>query len=681
MSSKYKGLVVVESPNKAKKIQKYLGSNYNVVATKGHCIDLPKSSLGIDMQNNFEPQYVTSSGKDKILKTIQNEATRAQTVFLATDPDREGEAIAYLVAEKLPKGTNYKRAIFNEITQSAVQKAISNPQNIDKNLYNAQKARRVLDRIVGYKISPLLWTHIAKKLSAGRVQSIGLKILSERQKERDAFKSQEYWEIYEDLQTIRSEDFRAQLDVKDKFDISSEKEAEKIVQDLKKQKHQIKDVDKKQKSQGAYPVFITSTLQRTASTCLNFSSKQTMSLAQELFEDGLITYHRTDSTRISSQALTDARTYISNNYAANYLPPQPNLFKQKKGSQDAHEGIRPTDVSILASNITKNKNLKDLYDLIWCRFIACQMTPAIFDQTKVTVEAGKYLLVANGNIMQFDGWLKVWGKYGNFSDTKLPAINKGEGVSVTDIEKEQKFTQPPPNYTESSLIKELESNGVGRPSTYSSIISTILDREYAEKQGKSLIPTKRGMEVSDFLISRFPELMDIDFTAEMEEGLDKVAEGKKQWNDDLGNFWKILSKEIDDTKEFIKKSRVTNIICPKCGGNLLERVSKYKGSAGLNKFFGCENWKKSGGCDYTIDAKKDDSGNIVPITEEEAKKAQKERSSVVYLEKNGQKQICPKCGKGNIVQRSKKKGNDTFWACDAYPKCKTIVDEDLKILK
>jgi len=683
--TKKKGLLIVESPNKAKKIQKILGADYKVLATMGHCIDLPKNKLGIELKNGFEPEYTIMQGKKKIIDEIIDWSKKVDIVLLASDPDREGESIAYLIAQKLPAKIPYKRVVFNEITSSAVKKAVANPIDIDEHLYNAQKARRVLDRLVGYKVSPLLWSAIAKNLSAGRVQSVGLKLIVDRQKEIDAFVPQEYWEIVEDLQTPRKQTFAAKLELKNKFELSTKQMAEEMVCYLKGQQHFVTDVEEKQTKQHPYPPFITSTLQRTASTVLNYPSKRTMSLAQNLFEAGHITYHRTDSTRISSEALTDVRNYITNTFGQQYLTSSPNVFKAKKGAQDAHECIRPTDLQTTSATVARevSQAAANLYDLILSSFVASQMEDAIIDNTKVKITAGKRLLVATGSKIKFDGWLKVWGKHSGFKDNLLPQIEKDEELKVLKIDPQQKFTTPPAKYTESSLIKELEANNVGRPSTYANIISTILDRKYVVQQSKSFTPTELGVEVAEFLQANFQDLMDIGFTADMESHLDEVALGKLKWVDTIEDFWNILSASIDKTKVSLKTANVTNFVCPECGRNLVTKIAPFTNSYGVNKFFSCEGWKRkkdATSCDYSVSAKYDAAGELVPLSNEEQSLQKASKKETVYMEKDGEKVLCPSCGRGHIIQRNRKKDGKLFWACDNYPKCKTVVDDSLNIL-
>ena len=690
MSNKKDALVVVESPNKAKKIQKILGSNYKVLSTMGHCIDLPHSKLGIDIKNDFEPQYEIMKGRKETIDDIIDWSKKSNIVYLATDPDREGEAIALLVANKLPKGTKYKRVVFNEITSKVIKDAIANPIDIDEDLCDAQKARRILDRLVGFKVSPLLWGYVAKKASAGRVQSVGLKLIVDRQQEIDDFIPEEYWEVSEDLKTTRGDDFIAQLKLKDKFEFGCQKDVDVISEYLTQQKQVVSKVRDEQVNQRAYPVFITSTLQRAASTYLGFSSKKTMSVAQKLFELGHITYHRTDSTRISGEALTMARDHIDNIYGCNYLPSKPNFFQVKKNAQDAHEGIRPTDLCITSQQVSssESQDAGKLYDLIFKRFVSCQMADALIDKKGIQIKAGKRTLLANGQKITFDGWLKLWGQYADFKDINLPIINDKEDITLVKVNTEQKFTSPPSKYTESSLIKELENKGVGRPSTYASIIDTVVTKEYVIKEGKSFSPTSIGKEISCFLSNRFQDLMSIEFTATMESKLDDVSNGSLAWVDNVSEYWEALSEDIKSAKNFIEEAKRTDFKCPKCSGVLIRRISPYA-QDGVNKFFACEHWSKDtdkdGACDYTMNAKLNSEGDVVPLSEEEnevvlAKKAQ-EKADRVYFEENGERVLCPKCNKGSIIQRKRKYDGGLFWACDGFPKCKTIVDDDLNIVE
>lgn len=633
-------LVIVESPTKAKTINQFLGPEYKIMASFGHVRDLPESKFGVDIKNNFKPTYVVIPKAKERIKEIEKEVQKAKMVILSTDPDREGEAIAYHLSYLLDLGRKkpYWRIVFHEITEKAIKEALKNPRKIDMNLVNAQQARRILDRIVGYKLSPLLWRKIAKGLSAGRVQSVALRLIVDREKEIQKFVPQEYWTIEALLSKLEEKkEFKAILIKKSgkqipQFGIKNEKEAKAIMEDLKGASFVVKSVEKKERKRSPPEPFMTSTIQQTCSTKFAWPAEKTMTIAQQLYEMGFITYMRTDSLNLSELALKMAKDYLLENVGEKYYEKREYKTKSKV-AQEAHEAIRPTEIQ-RTPNILKEKldsNQLKLYDLIWRRFLACQMKDAVFDQTKVEILAKKYEFLAKGETLKFDGFLKVYPV--QFEEEELPPLKEKELLKLLKLLTVQHFTQPPPRYTEASLIKELEKNGVGRPSTYAQIISTILQRNYVKKdEKKRFFPTTVGVLVTNLLVQHFPEIVDIKFTAKMEDNLDKIANGEKNWIKTLEEFYFSFEENL---KKKYKEIRGAGIIektdkkCPKCGGQLVVRISRY------GKFLACSNYPK---CKYALDI---------------------ENSTGV---------LCPKCKKGEILKRRTKKGK-IFWGCSAYPKC------------
>ena len=551
-----KSLLIVESPTKVNTLKKIVGKDFIIKASVGHLKDLPKKKLGVDVDNNFEPEYITIRGKGKILQELKTAAKKVDTIYLAPDPDREGEAIAHHIGNEVARFTRGKiyRVMFNEITKKAVKEALANPTELNLDRVNAQQARRILDRLVGYKISPILWKKVHRGLSAGRVQSVALRIVCEREREILAFESKEYWSITLDLEGSCKPKFQAKLFKinDDKAEIVNKEEADKILKDLEGSSLVLESITKKERKRNPSAPFITSSLQQEASRKLNYSPKKTMMLAQKLYEGiklekkgtvGLITYMRTDSVRLSDQALEEVRNYIPERYGKEYLPAKPNMYKSKKSAQEAHEAIRPTDVT-LDPNFLKDhleKDLFRLYQLIWSRFVSCQMVPAVLDTTQFDIKSGNYLFRSNGSILKFAGFMKVYVESQDDdnaektetkdSDRILPALKKGENLNLLEISPEQHFTQPPARFTEAMLVKELEDKGVGRPSTYASIISVIKDRDYIQNQERRLKPVELGFMINDLLVENFPDIMTTAFTAKMEEQLDEVEDGKKQWRD------------------------------------------------------------------------------------------------------------------------------------------------------
>ena len=662
-----KSLIIVESPAKAKTIKKYLGPDFSVEASSGHLIDLPTSKLGVDIENDFNPEYVVIRGKGKYLDKLKKAAKKADNVYLASDPDREGEAIAWHIANELNIWDRSHRVLFHEITKNAVQKSIESPTDLSQDRFEAQQARRVLDRLVGYQVSPLLWRKVKKGLSAGRVQSVALRIVVEREREIEAFKPKEYWSIESELkrsQDEQSQSFIANLVKFDgsKAEISNEEQSNHILDSVRNEDFVVSSVDRKDKKRNATPPFITSTLQQEASRKIRFGTKKTMSVAQKLYEGidlgaegpvGLITYMRTDSVRVSDDALGDVRGYIETNYGSEYLPEKPNTFKVKKSAQDAHEAIRPTFVDKVPESIKEflSEDEFKLYKLIWQRFVASQMTPMIYDQTTVEVEAGKAVFRATGSIIKFPGFSAVYleGKEEEEEAKekdemrKLPDVSKGDSLNLLNLEGKQHFTQPPPRFTESSLVKELEEKGIGRPSTYASIISTIQDREYVLREKNRLSPTVLGRTVNDLLIQGFPEIMDVQFTAAMEGKLDDVEDGNINWVELLKGFYSGFSDRLDNAQESMKGVE-TNIACDTCEAPMIIKWGRGGEFLSCSKYPDCKNAKAF---EY------DKEGKIV-IVERAAPELREDLP-------------CDKCGAPMVIKQSRR---GEFLACSKYPDCK-----------
>ncbi len=635
-----KKLLIVESPTKAKTIKKYLGRNFEVIASKGHVKDLPKSRLGVDIDNDFEPHYITIKGKSEVLKKLKQRAVKSSEVYIGSDPDREGEAIAYHVAQEIKKvgQDNIKRVLFYEITKDAVKKAIKEPQEIDMRKVEAQIARRILDRLVGYKISPLLWKSVRKGLSAGRVQTVALRLLVEREKEIQAFKPQKYWKlfVYFEKDGII---FKAQLPDK----IEDEKEARKLEQMAKNGVFEVVSFNKSKKHISPPPPFKTSTMQQDAANELGYSSRQTMRIAQQLYEGvelqdgnmiGLITYMRTDSVRMADKAIEQARKLIKQAFGEPYIPPRPHKFKDKSSAvQGAHEAIRPTNFEITPDSLPPSieKHLSRLYSLIWRRALASQMKEAEVEVKNLKLKHDKITLTAEGKKILFDGFYRIYGR--KPQDIDLPEFSPGEKLRPIKVELEERETEPPKRYTEASLIRALEAKGIGRPSTYAPTIATLFDREYVVKEGKALKPTELGMLVADLLIPRFPELFDVGFTAKMEEELDKIEEGQKTRLQLLKEFYERFSEELEKVESQIDEMRQQSVQvldekCPICGRPLVVRWGRY------GKFIACSGYPE---CKYTRP--------IFDVVE-------------------GVK--CPKCG-SDIIRRRSKKGR-IYYAC-SNPKC------------
>jgi len=642
-------LVIVESPTKAKTISQFLGSGFDVVSSLGHVRDLPKSGLGVDLEKNFEPSYVIPTKARKTVTDLKKRVAKADSVILATDEDREGEAIAWHLKTALSlKEADAQRIVFHEITKTAIEEALTHPRPIDNNLVDAQQARRILDRLVGYKLSPFLWKKVARGLSAGRVQSVALRLVVEREREIEAFKPQEYWSIEALLKTAEADaSFTAFVATKNdkaipKLGITSAHDAATIGSALEKATYTVADIVQKDTRKHPLPPFTTSTLQQAAGARFGYPAKRTMMLAQNLYERGFITYHRTDSLNLAVSAVTAARTYITEEFGAPYLPASARLYKSRsKGAQEAHEAIRPAFPEGTALTARHPDKLKlegpqnKLYTLIWQRFIASQMEDALQAATTITVSTDTaYGLRANGAVVRFDGFARVYPV--SFDENQLPQVAKGDALTLEKLIPEQHSTQPPARYSEATLIKELEKNGVGRPSTYATIISTIQDRNYvARNEQKRLAPSEIGFMVNDLLVEHFPKVVDIGFTAAMEEEFDTIAEGHKDWHITIANFWGPFSKNLEEKMEEVKSAKVaeeTDRACPDCGKPLLKRMGRF------GWFFACSGFPE---CRFTEAIRDEADGPALP---------------------------CPKCVVGEITPKRTRRGK-IFYGCNKYPAC------------
>ena len=668
-----KSLVIVESPAKAKTIKKYLGKDFSVEASSGHLIDLPNNKLGVNIEKNFKPEYVVIKNKKKFLDQLEKASKKADNIYLASDPDREGEAIAWHIVDRLKIKDKAYRVLIYEITEKAVLEAIRNPSRLSRDMFEAQQARRILDRLVGYQVSPLLWKKVRRGLSAGRVQSVALRLVVEREREVENFKPDEYWTIEAELKQLLDDaiSFVAVLSKYDgeKVDIKTEEAANRAVEGLRNETYNVISVEKKERSRSAPPPFITSTLQQEASRKLRFPVKKTMTIAQKLYEGvelgdegpaGLITYMRTDSVRVSEHAINEARGYIGEAYGADFLPEGPNIFKVKKSAQDAHEAIRPTSVikSPDSVKIYLSEDEFELYKLIWQRFISCQMNPALYDQTTVEIESGKGLFRATGSVIKFQGFTIVYmeGKEEEEEakekeeEKRLPDLSEGEDLKLIALEGKQHFTQPPPRFTESALVKELEERGIGRPSTYATILSTIQDREYVIREKNRLKPTLLGCAITDLLIDGFPEVMDVQFTAEMEEKLDEVEEGNVNWVDLLNGFYKEFGKRLEQAEVSMRSLRregvATEIDCEQCGAQMIIKWGRRGEFLSCSKYPECKNAKQF---EYG-------DGGAIRIKEKEEPEIRHDIP-------------CDLCGKPMAVRRSR---YGKFLGCTGYPECKGI---------
>jgi len=634
-------LLIVESPTKSKTLRKFLDQKYHITATKGHIRDLPEKKLGIDIENNFKPKYIIIPKAKKIIQLLKKETEKTDLVIIATDPDREGEAIAWHLTQVLELNgiKPYQRIVFYEITKRAIEEALKNPRKIDINLVNAQQARRILDRLVGYKLSPFLWKKVAKGLSAGRVQSVAVRLIVEREREIQNFKPQEYWTIEANLQKQNKPkpEFLASLIKKNgktipKLGIKTKQEAEKIVNELKNAEYKIININKKEIKRNPLPPFTTSTLQQEAWKKFHWPAKFTMNIAQNLYESGLITYHRTDSLNLSNYALLGAKEFIIKNYGKEYWPGFSRKYKAKGKVQEAHEAIRPTQPTLAPQNLKeKDKNKQRLYELIWRRFIACQMSDAKFDSTVVDISAKNYIFRTKGQILKFEGFLKVYPI--KFKETQLPDLEINEILKLIKLIPSSHLTQPPSRYTEATLIKTLEEYGIGRPSTYAPIISTIQQRNYVEKIEGKFHPTEIGFITNDILVENFPDIFDIKFTARMEEDLDKIAKGEKQWIPVISEFYTPFEKKLKEKYEIVKKQNITektNKKCPLCGAPLVIKLGKF------GKFLACSNFPK---CKYTekiikslkIKCPKCKKGEIVERKTKNCRKKDKERKNFLWM--------------------------------------------------
>ncbi len=692
-------LVVVESPTKARTIGRYLGPAFTVKATVGHVRDLPQRQLGVDVDKGFAPKYVTIRGKGKTLADLKKTAKGSEAVYLATDPDREGEAIAWHVAEHIGNGGKVHRIRFHEITKDAVSEALARPEAIDSRKVEAQQARRILDRLVGYKASPLLWKSVKTGLSAGRVQTVALRLIVEREQEIRAFEPQEYWSIEAQLEA-HAKRFTAKLHkVSGKSpDLHRERDARRVVQDVEGKPFIVTSVEKKKRRKRPSAPFITSTLQQEAAKRLGFSSSRTMRVAQQLYEGvelgdegavGLITYMRTDSTRVAGTAIDAVRRFIASNYDAPYLPAKPNIYRTKKSAraQDAHEAVRPTDVSKRPEHIKKYLSADQfkLYQLIWQRFVASQMTPAVYDTTTVDFAIGKYLFRATGSVVVFDGFHVIYteakeqGDERTFEDlSPIPPLAEGDEAKVLAIEPHQHFTEPPPRFSEASLVKELEKLGIGRPSTYSAIVSTLRERDYVRMEKRRFHPTDLGETVAKVMVSRFPDIFNVEFTSQMENELDKVEEGDLGWRRVLEDFYGPFAKALEsvDTEAMIREAYDVSDLekepCPECGGKLTVKSGRF------GPFVACSNYPD---CRYTRPIKRDKAPDRP--TEETCRECGAPMviktgrygeflACTRYPECKHTRPIpigvaCPQCG-GDITERRTRRGR-SFYGCSNYPEC------------
>lgn len=638
-----KPLIIVESPTKARTLSRFLGKDFLIEASMGHVRDLPKAKLGVDIENGFEPQYVIPKDKRKTVENLKDLALKAKEVILATDPDREGEAIAwhvsFLTSGKQKSGEKLKRIVFHEITEEAIKEALGSPRSIDLKLVDAQQARRVLDRLVGYKLSPLLWYKVKKGLSAGRVQSVAVRLIVEREREIEKFVPVEYWSLDALLEKGKDK-FTANLHERNgaKIELSNEKDTKGLISDLDNAKYTVSSVTQKDSKKSPYPPFTTSTMTQASSNRFGYTSKKTMKLAQDLYEEGYITYHRTDSLNLAASAVSMAKKYIESVLGKEYSPENPRFYKTKsKVAQEAHEAIRPTKIELRKDKIELSNDHRKLYELIWNRFLASQMADAIYDQISIDVLAenkDKYVFKANGSIIKFAGWLKVYGREegDTVEEKKVPLLKVGDKLDLSELLPEQHFTQPPPRFTEATLIKALEEKGIGRPSTYAPIISTILDRNYVEREERKFKPTPLGSAVNDFLVENFPNLLNLDFTAKLEDELDEIANGSVGWIPVVKEFFdplnKLLDKVYKESDRVKVEAEMTDEVCPE-GHHLVVRYGRF------GKFLACEKFP-------------------------EHKYTQRIEEKIDAL--------CPDSGDPVVVRRTKR--GRPFFGCSAYPKCK-----------
>ncbi len=663
-----KSLVIVESPAKAKTIAKYLGKDYTVKASVGHIMDLPKSKLGVDIEKDFEPKYIMIKGKAPVVKELKSAAKKVDRILIATDPDREGEAIAYHVAETVSGSTKTQeiyRVLFNEITKKAILQAIAHPGKIDANKVDAQQARRILDRLVGYQISPILWQKVRRGLSAGRVQSVALRLICEREEEIKAFVPEEFWSLTALLEGKLPPQFEAKLVKKDeeKLKVKNNEEVQQILAELKGKNYVVAKVEKKERRRNPVPPFTTSKLQQEAGRKLGFTAKRTMGVAQSLYEGidvgeegavGLITYMRTDSTRVGKEAQDEARDFIADKFGKDFLPEKPPVYANAKSAQEAHEAIRPTSVlrePDAVRQYLENDQYK-LYKLIWNRFVASQMNPAVIDQTSVDIKAGDYTFRATGSIVKFPGFMAVYREEKSEDqapseeengEAVLPPLTEGEQLALVKLDPKQHFTQPPPRFSEALLVKTLEEKGIGRPSTYAAIISTIQDRDYVNKVENKFRPTDLGVLVNTLLVNHFPVVMDVAFTAKMEEELDKIEDGQMRWVEAVKDFYKPFNESLEkaqaEMKDFKAEQTPTDINCEKCGKPMVIKWGRN------GQFLACSGYPE---CKNTKPFIRKENGDVEAAPEETTD------------------EICPKCGSSMIVKRGR---FGKFLACSRYPEC------------
>lgn len=713
-----KNLVIVESPAKARTLEKYLGRDFQVKASVGHIMDLPKNKLGVDIEHDFEPEYQVLRGKKKVIAELKQAAKGKENIYLAPDPDREGEAIAWHIAEKIGRNRHrIRRVLFNEITRRSVQEAIRHPHELDRNLYEAQQTRRILDRLVGYQISPLLWKKVRRGLSAGRVQSVAVRIICEREREIQAFTPKEYWSITARLEGANPPPFAARLFRMgaerldpDKFRLENAAAARGVVDRLRGATWIVSRVERKERRRFPTPPFITSRLQQEASRKLGYAPSRTMRIAQRLYEGveiggegavGLITYMRTDSTRIAPEAIQETRQFISGRFGQDYLPENAVTYPSKKGAQDAHEAIRPTAVGNTPEQLARYLSAEELalYTLIWNRFVASQMTPAVFDQTTVDITAADTLFRATGQTMKFDGFIRVYtegrdddrkeGDEDDESERQLPPLTEGERLRLHEILPEQHFTQPPPRFSQATLIKELEEKGIGRPSTYAAIMATILNKEYVlEDKSRRLRPTELGFLTTDLLVAAFPDILNVEFTAGMEDVLDNIEEGREKWVAAMRRFYDPFVRDLEHAEERMpdvkREGQPTDIPCAACGAKMVIKWGR------SGEFLACPNYPK---CKNTKNFSRDDEGSInVEEAQETDEKCERcGRPMLVRFGRYGKffgcsgypecKNVrplvrpvptgvaCPDCGAGEIMEKRSRTGK-TFYSCNRYPQCK-----------
>ncbi|RLA78608.1 MAG: type I DNA topoisomerase [Deltaproteobacteria bacterium] len=700
MKEKGKPLIIVESPTKARTIGRIVGKDFLVEASVGHIKDLPERELGVDIEGGFVPRYVLIKGKEKVVRRLKKLSEASPRIYLASDPDREGEAIAWHIAEEIADGKEVHRVLIHEITPRGVKEALDNPRGLQESLYRAQQARRILDRLVGYKISPLLWKKVKRGLSAGRVQSVALRLICEREREIEEFVPEEYWTITAELEhPSKPPPFKAKLSKKgdQKVEIRTEEEARAILEELQALKFVVHGVKKKERRRTPAPPFITSTLQQEASKRLRFSVKRTMVLAQQLYEGvalgelghrGLITYMRTDSVRVAPEAIEAARNLIRELFGPEYLPSKPHPFKSRKGAQEAHEAIRPASLDLPPDKVRPylTQDQYALYKLIWDRFLASQMAQARLEQMTVEVRAGEFLFNATGTVVKFPGFLVLWREEEEEEDGfGLPELQVGEALKVREIVRKQHFTQPPARYTESSLVKELEEKGIGRPSTYATIITTLQERGYVVLKDRKFHPTELGRLVSELLVANFPGIMDVGFTAQMEEKLDQIEEGKILWREVLEEFYRSFSEELErasrEMRDVKRERRLTDIICDRCGSPMEIRWGRYGEFLSCSAFPRCKNAKMF---------VRDEEGRIKVVEEERAGEDCPVCSSPMVIKRGryGRFLACsrwPECDftkplttgvkcpmegcDGELVERRTKRGR-IFYSCSRYPECR-----------